>query len=92
MALVNNLDHIGIPPQLRSTLKGLNNVMADLGFPKWTLVKWQVPPLLTFWLLLTLLFSGLRWFAISEIVFILYKFFEDYGEPVSDWVNGGHGK
>ncbi|XP_067935675.1 uncharacterized protein [Watersipora subatra] len=91
MAIVNKVEHIGVPPQLRSTLIGLNSVLTDLGFPRWILVKWQVPPLLTFWLLLTLLLSGLRWFALSQIAFTLYKLYEEYGEPVSDWVNGANG-
>lgn len=81
------MGQLGLPPQLCSTVKGLNTVLTDLGFPSWMLVKWPVPPLLSFWLILTLLLSGLRWFALSEIVFVLYKFFEEYGEPVSDWVN-----
>lgn len=86
MALVNKFNKFGLPPQLYNTVFGLNTVLTELGFPKWTLVKWPVPPLLTFWLLLTLLMSGLRWFAMFQIMFVLYKFFEEYGDPMSDWV------
>ena len=86
MVLVNKFDTLGLPPQLKATITGLNTILADLGFPKWTLVRWPVPPLMTVWLFLTLVMSGLRWFAMFEILFILYKFFEEYGDPVSDWV------
>jgi len=83
------LDRLGFPPQIYSTLYGLNKVMADLGFPRWTLVKWQVPPLYTFWLMMVLIMSGLKWFAAFQLLFILYKTYEHYGDPMTDWVQGG---
>ncbi|KAF6019641.1 hypothetical protein EB796_022060 [Bugula neritina] len=93
MVIVNKFDKVFLPPQVRTTLYGMNNVLATLGFPKWTLVKWPVPPLMTFWLLLTLLMSGLKWFALFELLFVFYKFFDEYGEPLSDWMHSnGYGE
>ena len=87
MVLVEQrMESLGIPPQFLSAVTGFNQVLTGLGFPRWTLVKWQLPPLVTFWLLIVLMLSGLRWFALFEILFVVYKFCEEYG--ISNWLNG----